>query len=175
MLLHFIRCPDHGHLCIHIEVDAAVFGGQLEQRFLGLVLFTLADEPPRTFGGDEDERQNDHGPDPLQTEGNPVGPFTLQRCHATENSGCSELTNNPAQIYIGRQVCSQHYRTDIGRVGDGEGLEDTPRNTLQKASGHKRFHILRKEWNESKGNHEKERNIHGLSVAKLVGNDTVDE
>jgi hypothetical protein len=56
----------------------------------------VADEPPRGLGGEVDEDEERDGPDPLDGEGEAVGPLALERLDGDEDTGGDELTDNPA-------------------------------------------------------------------------------
>ena len=57
---------------------------------------TLADQMPRRFRGEEKDWEEESGPDPLDCEGDFVGPFSGVVDEAFENAGGDELADDEA-------------------------------------------------------------------------------
>lgn len=73
--------------------------------------------------------------------------------------------------HIATEVC----RAEIGSVGDGKSLEDTPRQTLDDTSHEEHLKTSGEEWNEDSADHDNHAANHGLLVADPLSNVTVDD
>jgi hypothetical protein len=104
-----------------------------------------------------------------------VCPLVFTRENSTENTRRNELAHDPAEVHVRAEVSTQRYRTHFGGVGGGESLEDTPGDTAQDLTNEKCLHVVGEERDEDEGNHQRERDDHGLAVAILFRNNTVDE
>ena len=81
--------------------------------------FVLTDQVPGTFGGKSDDDEQRDRPYPLNSEWNPVGPLIRPILHTDHDSGGEELTHDPTQVNICREVSSETDGRDVGGVRDG--------------------------------------------------------
>jgi hypothetical protein len=112
-LLEVVGGFDHGDLLVDIKGDTTLARGQLQEGFLGLVVFAVTNEPPRRLGSEDDSDQNQRRPDPLQSKGNSVGPLIFAGEHAAEDTCCDELSNDPAEVDVGCEIWAQDHGSDV--------------------------------------------------------------
>ena len=104
-----------------------------------------------------------------------VSPLILAGKNTTEDSRSNELSDDPAEVDICAEIGAKGDRADFGGVGSGEGLENTPWDTAEDFADQEGLDVVGEEGDEDECDHHCERGDHGLAVAKLLGDDTVDE
>jgi hypothetical protein len=165
----------HGNSLVGIEIGFALDAGQSKQRLLGIIQATLANQPPGRFGSEGDHDSERQGPDPLKSVGNSVGPLIVTIQHGVDNSNTNLLTDSPAEVDVGGEVTTEGNGADLGCIGDGDGLEDTPRNTAKDLADKQRLDVLgSKENGDAAGKPDEETND-GVAVTETLRNPTVDE
>lgn len=132
----------HSNGFIRIKVGFAVKASQAEQCLLGLLAAALSDEPPWRFRCKEDTNAERQRPHPLQGIGDTICPFIVASEHGTDNTNTNLLAEAPAEVDIGGQIATEGHRADLGRIGDGESLKDTPWNAAQNLSDEQGLDIL---------------------------------
>ena len=95
--------------------------------------------------------------------------------NTTEDSRSNELSDDPAEVDICAEIGAKGNRADFGSVGRGEGLENTPGDTAEDFADQEGLDVVGEEGDEDECDHHCEGGDHGLAVAKLLGDDTVDE
>lgn len=165
---------DHGDLGVGIKLETGLGADKLKNSLLGICMTTLTDQPPWRLWGKESSKNDERRPDPLDGEGDTVGPFGVHVEESTEDTGRDQLTNNPAEVDIGREVWSKNDGGNIRSIGQGESLENTPRDTEQDLAGKDHLDVLGKEDDEDEGNHEHLGEDHGLLVANGIRHPAVE-
>lgn len=169
-------CVDHhSNGLVGVEIGFAVETGQSEQGLLGVIQATLADQPPGRFGSKEDHDTERKGPDPLESVGNSVSPLVLAVQHGVDDSDTNLLADSPAEVDIGGEVTTEGDGADLGGVGDGDGLEDTPRDTTEDLGGEQSLYILSSEEYGDAARQPDEAANDGVAVSKTLRDPTVDE
>lgn len=174
LLLKSVGVDHHVDSVVGVEVGI-VLGGQAEKRFLGILDFLLADQPPWRFWSKETSDDDGKGPHPLESEGDFVGPFCLVGQHCSEHTRGDELSHNPTEIDVGGQVTPKRHRHDLGGIAGRECLENTPWDTAENFTNKQGLDVFGEELDENETNDEEERSDHGLTVTDLLRHDTVDE
>lgn len=175
LLLQGGRVDHHGDRLVGVKVGLAVQAGQAEQGMLGILGLALADKPPGGFGSEVDGDEERERPHPLKTVGDAVCPLVVALQHGEDDSDTDFLAKTPAEVDVGGEVASQGDGTDFGGVGDGEGLEDAPRNTAQDLGDQQSLDIGRSEEDGREGGDHDEAGHDGFPVAESLGDKTVDE
>lgn len=174
LLFERVGVDHHVDRVVDVEVGI-VLGGQAEKRTLGILDFLLADQPPWRFRSEETPDDDGKGPHPLQSEGDLVGPFRLVGQHPSEHARGDELSHHPAEINVGGQVTPQRHRHDLGGIGGGQSLENTPWDPAEDFTDKQGLHVFGEELDEDETDDEEERADHSLAVPDLLRHDTVDE
>lgn len=104
-----------------------------------------------------------------------VCPLVSSSENTTEDSRGKELSNDPAEVDVCAEVGTKSDRADFGSVGSGKSLENAPRDTAQDFADEEGLDVVGEEGDEDECDHHCEGSHHGLAVAKLLGDDTVDE
>lgn len=156
----------HGDRLIGIKVGLAVQARQPQQRLLGLVRLSLADQPPRRLGGEEDADAERDGPHPLQGVGDTVGPLVVALEHGAQHADANLLTEAPAEVDVGGEVAAEGDGADLGGVGDGERLEDAPGDAAEDLGGEERLDVLGREEDGREAGDEHEADHDGVAVAE---------
>jgi hypothetical protein len=60
-----------------------------------------------------------------------IGPLIRPVQHSLDDTATNDLAQAPAKVDVCSQVASESDGADLGRVGDGQGLEDAPRDPAQ--------------------------------------------
>lgn len=160
---------------VEVEVVAGFLACKSQQCFLGVLDAALADEPPRRLGGEPNTNEKGQGPHPLQTVRDTVGPFVGAVEHVVDDCNAEKLTNAPASVDVSGEVPTETDRADFGGVTDGDGLEDTPGDTAHDLSCQKGLDVLGSEEEGNEAGQPDKRGQKGPTVAKALGNPTVDE
>ena len=100
-----------------------------------LLFASVADKPPRRFGGEEDEdqkrgldesalvgprregRKGTHGEDPLQSKRHSPGPLIISLIVGVRGGGDNDTTDRPAHLQSSRTGPSKDERNDLASVG----------------------------------------------------------
>ena len=175
LLLEGGRVDHHGDGLVGVEVGLAVEAGQAQEGALGVLDPALPHQPPRRLGGEEDADEQRDGPHPLQGVGDAVGPLVVALQHGLDDADADELAEAPAEVDVGGEVAAQGDGADLGGVGDGEGLEDAPRDAGEDLGGQQGLDVLRGEEDGGPGGDEDEAGHDGVSVAEALRDVAVDE
>lgn len=175
LLLEGSRVHHHGHGLVGVKVGLAVQAGQAEQRPLGLLSLTPANEPPGRFRGKVDGDEEREGPHPLQTVGNTVGPLVVALQHGKDDANANLLAETPAEVDIGGEVASQRNGADFGGISYGDGLEDAPGDTAQDLGDQQRLNVGCGEEDGSESGDQDETSHYSFPVAESLGDEAVDE
>jgi len=118
--------------------------------------------PPRAFRRKDDADDKGQWPNPLKRirlctmsaqhrkvrwayTHNSISPFVRSPSITDDGADTNQLTKAPAGVDVRRQIATKSHGADLRSVGDGEGLEHTPRNTTQNLSYLKMDDVLRRE------------------------------
>lgn len=142
--LELVGSLHHHDLVVNVEINTRALGGETEDSLLSFLETPFANQPPWRLWSEVATDEDKRWPDPLDGEWNAVSPLGGSSKEALENTGRDELTNNPAQIDIGGEVCTDLDWSNFRGVGCGEGLENTPWNTLENSGDDESLNVLEK-------------------------------
>ena len=77
--LHLIGMDHHSNSFVSLEVRVSTSRGETKQGLLGVFDSALADVPPRRFWGEDASDEDRKRPDPLDREGDTIGPFSCRK------------------------------------------------------------------------------------------------
>lgn len=174
-LFHLVGVDHHGNRLVGVEGFRAVSGSQSLERFLGLVDAALANKPPGRLGSEPDSDHQGNRPHPLEGKGNLVSPLVVAGNHGSEHGGGNELAKDPAEVDIGGEVGSEMGRADLGGIGGGQSLEDTPRDADEDLADQELDQRLGEEDDEDEADAAAKGANEGLAIAESVCDDAVDE
>ena len=175
LLLEGRGVDHHGDCFVGVEVGLAVYAGQSEQGLLGLLRFAFADEPPGGLGGERYPDEERHRPHPLETVWDPIRPFIGAGNHGLDHPHPDQLSQPPAEVDIGGQISAQRNGADLGRVGDGQRLEDAPGDTREDLGGEQRLHVGGGEEDCGPRGDQDETRDEGVAISEAFRGPTVDE
>lgn len=132
----------HGDSFVSVKVSLAIETGQAKQCLLSILGTTSPDQPPWRFGRKKDANEEWQGPYPLESIWNAVRPFIVALEHGVDDAYADLLAKTPAEVDIRRQVPTQSNWTNLRCIGDGQCLEDTPRDTTQYFSNQQSLNVL---------------------------------
>lgn len=157
----------HGDLLLGVLLgESGVSGGQSHQGLFGILEPSLSGQPPWGFRSEDNTDTDWDGPQPLDGEGDLVGPFGLVVNQSPVDTGRDDLSDNPTQVDVSRKVLSKSDGHDFSGVGDGHGLESTPRETKQQVTGEKHGKVDGEELDEQETSQTDEGDKHGESVSE---------
>jgi hypothetical protein len=73
------------------------------------------------------------------------------------------------------EISTERNRANLRRIGNGQGLEDTPGDTAENLGDLQGFDVLRREEDSREDDDERETDHDGEAIAKAFGNNAVDE
>lgn len=165
--LHLVGSLEKLNLGVGVEGNITLCD-ECKDGSLGVFISLLANKPPGRLGGKESTEHDERRPSPLESKGDSVGPVTSHCAESSENASTDELTDDPAQVDIGCQVWTEDNGSDVRGIGEGEGLEDTPRETEEDVSGQEDVEVGCKEGEEDKTDHEHLGSHHSLLVTESI-------
>ena len=128
--LELVGVNHHRDSGIRIEVGLAS-RSQTQQLLLRVVITAFSDKPPWTFWSQRDTNDQRHRPDPLQGIRQPEANVAGLAADAFQDGRREELSNNPAEVDIGRKVRAKRYRTNFGCIRCRKRLESSPRDSAE--------------------------------------------
>lgn len=137
----------HRNSFVGVEVSFPVQTGQAKEGAFGILDTSLPHKPPGRLRGHRNANEQRNRPHPLKPVWNPIRPLVIPIEHRLDHSNSDELSKTPAKVDISGEVSAERNRTDLGRISDGESLEDTPWNTTENLGSQQRFNVLRGEKN----------------------------
>ena len=111
----------------------------------------------------------------MQRVGNTVGPLIVTTQHGLDDSNADELTQTPTEVDISGEMPTQGHGADLRRVGDGKGLENTPRDTAHNLRSKERLDVLRGEEEGDEGGQPRQTGDDGLAIAEAFGRPAVED
>ena len=190
LLLELVGVVHHRDLLLGV-VDTGVVG-QSKNRSFGVLESAFSGQPPRPeglvldlyglffgeghlrLGGHEDTDEDGDGPDPLDGEGDLVGPFSGVADQSSVDTRADDLSDDPAEVDVGGQERSDLDGHDLGGVRHGHGLEGTPRETEQEVGDEEHGQIDGEELEEEETGESDYGDKHGGSVAESLRGPTGD-
>lgn len=128
LLLEVIGVDDGGEGVLDVDVSG-LLGLETVEGGLGVFHAIHADEVPGRLGGEVDERDEEAGPDPLQSEWDLVAPLILAGRESLEHASADELSQNEAHIGEACHVRAKAGGKNLRCVGRCSGCKDTPGKT----------------------------------------------
>lgn len=166
----------HGNGLVGVEVGFAVQARQAEQRLLCLLHPALPNQPPRRLRSEVNADDERYWPHPLQGVRNSVSPFALAaRQHGSNDTNTNQLTHSPACVDVRGEVAAQRDWADFRGVADGQGLEDTPRDTCYNVGYEQVDYALSHEEEGGDTDDDGETGDEDFAVSEPFGCPTVDE
>lgn len=165
----------HGDSFVGVKVSLAVETGQAKQCLLSILGSTSSDQPPRRFGRKKDANEERQGPHPLESIWNAVRPFIVALEHGVNDAYADLLAKAPAEVNIRRQVPTQSNWTNLRCIGDGQCLEDTPRDTTQYLSNKQGLNVLGGKEDGCEASYTDKTDHDSVAITKSFRDPTVDE
>lgn len=130
-LFELVSVDHHLDGLLSLVIRDTTFGSEATDDMLGFVKTTLTNEPPGRLGSQEAADGDGNWPDPLNGEWDLVSPMRIDVDRGAHDARGDNLTKNPATVDPSGEDGTQTGWGDVGGVGGGDGLEDTPRQTLE--------------------------------------------
>ena len=153
-LLHLVGVLHESEGLGHGLISVETLAREATQALLGIFDTVAADEVPGRLGSQAADDEQRRDPYPLQTVGDAPARVAQNVDGAAEDTGGEEAAGTPAHGHPGGQVATHGGGADLGGVGGGEGLEDTPWDTADDVSGQKHLDARGEEEDEDGGAHE---------------------
>lgn len=165
----------HGNGLVGVEVGITVDARETQQGLFGVGQAAVADKPPGRLGTAVDTDEERQWPHPLQSIWNAVSPLIGAIQHGVNHTDTDNLTQAPAEVDVGGEITAEGDRADLGGVGDGDGLENTPRDSTQNFGDDESLDVLGGEEDGDEAGKEDEAGEESFTVAPAFGDVAVDE
>lgn len=114
----------HGELASQLFLRLVV--AQPLDAVFGFLQSIIAYQIPWALWHKEAADHERHGPNPLQCEGNTIGPLVRPVDQTFQHASRNKLADGPAEVDEGGHIATQVGWTDLRRIRWADSREDTP-------------------------------------------------